>query len=131
MSITKMVTLDGTEITEHGKKFSDNESISASDVELDSGINKRYIRKNKKVFNLSFTYLPNLAAYTVDGRAGRDFLKSLAQKRGTISLVTKLSPESSDESFTVYATSYSETLIKRDVENRCAYYDVSMGFEEV
>lgn len=130
MSIVKLISLDGTEITEHNRKFSDNESISASDVELDSGINKRYIRKNKKVFNLSFTYLPNLSAYTVDGRAGRDFLKSLAQKRGTISLVTKLSPESSDESFTVYATSYSETLIKRHVDVNCNYYDVSIGFEE-
>lgn len=130
MSIVKLLSLDGTEITEHNRKFSDNEVISASDVELDSGINKRYIRKNKKTFSLNFTFLPNLSAYTVDGRAGRDFLKSLAQKRGTISLVTKLSPESPEESFTVYATSYSETLIRRDVEIKCSYYDLSISFEE-
>ena len=61
MSIVKLLSLDGVEITEHSRKYSGSESIAASDVELDSGINKRYIKKNKKTLSLSFSYLKSLA----------------------------------------------------------------------
>jgi hypothetical protein len=29
-----------------------------------------------------------------------------------------------------YVTSYNETLIKREVDQECAYYDVTISFEE-
>lgn len=130
MSIVKLLSLDGVEITEHSRKYSGSESIAASDVELDSGINKRYIKKNKKTMSLSFSYLPSLSIHTVDARVGRNYLQTLANKRGKVAVYIQLGPEESPQQYDAYVTSYSETLIKRDVANQCAYYDVSIALEE-
>ena len=130
MSIVKLLSLDGVEITEHSRKYSGSESIAASDVELDSGINKRYIKKNKKTLSLSFSYLPSLSIHTVDARAGRNYLQTIANKRGKVTVLIQLGPEESLQEYDAYVTSYSETLIKRDVASQCAYYDVSIALEE-
>lgn len=130
MSIVKLLSLDGVEITEHSRKYSGSESIAASDVELDSGINKRYIKKNKKTMSLSFSYLPSLSIHTVDARVGRNYLQTLANKRGKVAVYIQLGPEESPQQYDAYVTSYSETLIKRDVVTQCAYYDVSIALEE-
>ena len=130
MSIVKLLSLDGVEITEHSRKYSGSESIAASDVELDSGINKRYIKKNKKSLSLSFSYLPSLSIHTVDARVGRNYLQTLANKRGKVAVYIQLGPEESPQQYDAYVTSYSETLIKRDVATQCAYYDVSIALEE-
>ena len=130
MSIVKLLSLDGVEITEHSRKYSGSESIAASDVELDSGINKRYIKKNKKTLSLSFLYLPSLSIHTVDARVGRNYLQTLANKRGKVTVLIQLGPEESPQQYDAYVTSYSETLIKRDVASQCAYYDVSIALEE-
>lgn len=130
MSIVKLLSLDGVEITEHSRKYSGSESIAASDVELDSGINKRYIQKNKKSLSLSFSYLPSLAIHTVDARVGRNYLQTIANKRGKVAVYIQLGPEESPQQYDAYVTSYSETLIKRDVSTQCAYYDVSIALEE-
>jgi hypothetical protein len=130
MSIVHLLKIDNIEITEHSRKFSSSENISASDVELDSGINKRYIRKNKRQFSLNFTYLPSLAIHTVDARVGRNYLQQIAKKRGSVSIDIKLDPNEDYQTFEAYVTNYNETLIKRDVETQCAYYDVSIAFEE-
>ena len=128
--IISLFSVDGTEVTEHNRKYSGTKIINASDVELDAGINKRYIRKNKNSYTLSFTYLPNANTKTVDGRVGRDFLKSLAETGGKKLIAIKLSPAEAIESKYCYLSSYSESLIKRDVANSCSYYDVNITFEE-
>ena len=128
--IVKLLSLDGIEITEHNRKYSGTESIASSDVELDSGINKRYIRKNKQTLSLSFTYIPSLAIHTVDARVGRNYLQTIANKRGKVAVIVQLDPEGSPLQFDAYVTSYSETLIKRDVANQCAYYYVTLALEE-
>jgi hypothetical protein len=130
MSIVKLLSLDGVEITEHSRKYSGSESIAASDVELDSGINKRYIKKNKKTLSLSFTYLPSLSIHTVDARVGRNYLQTIANKRGKVAVYIQLGPEEAPQQYDAYVTNYSETLIKRDVASQCAYYDVSIALEE-
>lgn len=129
--IINLLSLDGVEITEHSRKFSGNESISANDVELDSGRNKRYLKKNKQTLSLSFTYLPSLAIHTVDARVGRNYLQSIANKRGKVAVSIKLGPDEDTQHYDAYVTSYSETLIKRDVTTQCAYYDVTIALEEV
>ena len=130
MSIVKLLSLDGVEITEHSRKYSGSESIAASDVELDSGINKRYIKKNKKSLSLSFSYLPSLSIHTVDARVGRNYLQTIGNKRGKVAVYIQLGPEEAPQQYDAYVTSYSETLIKRDVANQCAYYVVTIALEE-
>lgn len=128
--IISLLSIDGTEITEHNRKYNGGQTINASDVELDSGVNKRYIKKNKENFSISFTYLPNSATKSVDGRAARDFLKTVAETPGKKTINIKLSPVDPTKTILAYVSSYSETLIKREVDQECAYYDVTVNFEE-
>ena len=80
--------------------------------------------------SLSFSYLPSLSIHTVDARVGRNYLQTLANKRGKVAVYIQLGPEESPQQYDAYVTSYSETLIKRDVATQCAYYDVSIALEE-
>lgn len=129
-NIIYLVTIDGSEITEHNRNISGSEVFNTADIELASGNLKRYIKKNKKIFTLSFTYLPNLATYTVDGRVGRNYLKQMAEKRGAIEITVAESPSLITQTIEAYVTSYSETLIRREINNRLEFYDVTISFEE-
>jgi hypothetical protein len=128
--IISLFSINGTEITEHNRRYSGGQTINAADVELDSGINKRYIKKNKENFSVSFSYLPNAANKSVDGRAARDYLKGIAEAPGKKTVLIKLSPVDPIRTLMSYVTSYNETLIKREVDQECAYYDVTISFEE-
>lgn len=118
------------EITEHARTFSSEIQQSGSDIELARGKIKRYVQKNKRTFSLSFKYLPTLQEKTADGRKGRDYFNSLAQTRGLVYVLIKLDPNDEYRAYTCYINSYSETLLRRDLETNCAYYDVNMGLEE-
>lgn len=128
--LVHLIVMDGEEITEHGRSTSISTIQSGSDVELNRGITKRYVKKNKKSFNISFKYLPNSHEKTVDGRKGRDYLVSLVNKRNSILLKIKLDPSEGYREYECYINSYNETLIRRDIPSQCAYYDVSMEIEE-
>lgn len=128
--IISLFSINGIEITEHNRRYSGGQTINASDVELDAGINKRYIKKNKENFSISFSYLPNSANKTVDGRVARDFLKTVAETPGKKTILIKLSPVDPVKTLLSYVSSYNETLIKREVDQECAYYDVTISFEE-
>jgi hypothetical protein len=139
-SINNLITIDQwtgstpsplSKLTEGNRKYSDNEVISASDVNLDSGLTRRYIKKNKKSFSLSWTYLPEKPEHTIDGMYARNYVKTLANSVNKLYLTIKDSPDSDTQSFLVYPVSYSETLIKRDIAIDCSYYDVTFVCEEV
>lgn len=129
MSIYKLLSLNSIEITEHNRKISIGEAVSAEDIDLASGHRRRYYSRNKKQFSLSFTYLPNIQSKTVDARVGRDFLYSLANGSSTVSMSIELSP-GEVETFECYVDSYSESLIRRDYTTQCSYYDVSLTVTE-
>ena len=128
--LTHLITINGEEITEHNRKFSMTILQSGADVELGRGVIRRYIRKNKKDFNLTFTYLPNTVDKTVDGRKGRDYLNSISNTRGTVTISIKMSPTDEFETYTCFVNSYTEKLVRRDIGNACAYYDVTIGLGE-
>ena len=46
MDLYKLLTINGTEVTEHGRKVKINEEISANDIDLASGHRRRYYSKN-------------------------------------------------------------------------------------
>lgn len=128
-SLTELQKAD-CEITEHGRTFSSQIKQSGSDVELARGRIRRYVQKNKRDFSLSFKYLPTLQEATADGRKGRDFIYGLSQTKGVVYVLIKLDPNDSYRSYTCYINSYSETLLRRDLENACSYYDISISLEE-
>lgn len=130
MSIANLLSINNTELTAHNRKVSITEQISANDIDLASGHRRRFYTKNKKQFNLTWSYLPNLANKTVDSRAARDFLFSVANTSNYVSISIQLEPGGGFEQYNCYVDSYSESLIRRDLPAGCVYYDVSMALTE-
>ena len=130
MTIQKLLTINSTEITEHNRKVSVSEQIAANDIDLASGHRRRYYSRNKRQFNLTWSYLPSLQAQTVDGRVGRDFLNTIANSSASATVGIELEPNGGLTSYDCYIDSYSETLIRREYSTQCAYYDVSLTLTE-
>lgn len=130
MSIYKLLTINSTEITEHNRKLSVTEEIAANDINLASGHRRRFYSRNKKQFQLSWTYLPSLQSKTVDGRVGRDFLHTLANGSALASVSIELEPEAGFTTYECYIDSYSEDLVRREYATQCSYYDVSLTLTE-
>lgn len=129
MSIHKLLSINSTEITEHNRKISVAEQIAGNDIDLASGHRRRYYSRNKKQFLLNWSYLPSQQSKTVDGRVGRDFLYSLANGSAVATVLIELSP-GEYETFDCYIESYSESLLRREYETQCSYYDVSLNLVE-
>jgi len=128
--ITHLIVLNGQEITEHNRIFSGGFKLNSVDSELANGNKRRFIKNNKNTYALSFTYLPNSHTKTIDGRKARDYLLQLARTPSSISLSIKLDPAEPFYNTNVYVDSYSEVLIRRDIPNQCAYYDINMNLIE-
>ena len=48
MYLYKLLTINGTEVTEHGRKIKIDEEIAANDIDLASGHRRRYYSNNKQ-----------------------------------------------------------------------------------
>lgn len=129
-NITHLVVINGEEITEHNRRFDSSFKMNSSDVDLVNGDKRRFIKNNKRMYTLSFYYLPSTHTKTIDGRKARDFLLTLARTPSSASLSIKLDPTEPFYNTTVYVDSYSEALIRRDIPNQCAYYDVNITLVE-
>jgi hypothetical protein len=131
MTIISFLSLNGQELTEQGRTISDSISLNASDVELDEGMRKRYVKDSKRKFSFKWEYLPSLQAHTIDNRKARDYIKNLAlTTRAKIPMSIKLDPLKPAESVYVFVEDYSEELIRRDITTGCDYYSVSLSVEE-
>jgi hypothetical protein len=131
MTILSFLSLDGEELTEQGRKMTDSVNVNASSVELDSGVSRRYIKKNKRSFTFTWDWLPSLQSNTIDNRKSRDYIKSLVfSARTKILMDIKLDHQEDVESIYVYINDYSEDLIRRDPVNACDYYSVALTVEE-
>lgn len=131
MTITSFLSLNGQELTEQGRTISDSIVLNASDIELDEGMRKRYVKDSKRKFSFRWEYLPSLQAHTIDNRKSRDYIKDLAlTTRVKIPMLIKLDPLKAAESIYVFIEDYSEDLIRRDITTGCDYYSVSLSVEE-
>jgi len=131
MTIISFLSLNGQELTEIGRTVSDSIVFNASEVELDEGMRKRYVKDTKRKFSFKWEYLPSLQAHTLDNRKSRDYIKNLAlTTRVKIPMSIKLDALKAAESIYVYIEDYSEELTRRDVTNGCDYYSVSLSVEE-
>jgi len=129
-SLAVFVSINGTEITNHGRSASITEELNASDVETSSGRLRRFYQPNKKSLSLDFIYLPNTSEKTVDGRVGRNFLENLAVSSPRVLVSYKDEPTRANKQFYGFISSYSETIVRRDLLTQCTYYDVQLVIEE-
>ena len=131
MTVISFLSLNGQELTEKGRTISDSIVLNTSDIELDEGMRKRYVKDSKRKFSFKWEWLPSLDAHTIDNRKARDYIKNLAlTTRVKIPMLIKLDPLKAAESIYVFVEDYSEDLIRRDITTGCDYYSVSLSVEE-
>jgi hypothetical protein len=130
ISLLKFLSLNGVEITNHGRTVGISQTLSVSDLQTDSGRIRRFYKKNKKVLNFNFTYVPGSIEKTVDGRQARDFIYNLALNSPLVAVEYKDSPDGYPLFFNGFITNYQESVVRRDLKTQCIYYDVQFELEE-
>jgi hypothetical protein len=130
-SLAVFVSINGTELTNHNRVVSIAENINASDTETSAGRIKRFYRPNKRTMSFQFSYLPNTEEKTADGRVARNFIENLVRTAPKVLINYKDDPTGANKQFYGFITSYSESIVRRDLPTQCTYYDVQFDIEEV
>jgi hypothetical protein len=135
-----LILLDDKPLTNHNRKL--DMSVEPIFVETVNWNNrkKRYYkstnRAGRRVFNISWSWLPNSIEYTADNERGRDFIQQIASDpRGHVLKIINLDESGTapytETSYNVLVKDYNETLIRRDLANDVYFWDCSMSLEEV
>jgi len=135
-----LIMIDGKPLTNHNRTLAmDVEPIFVENRNWNNRKNRYYKSQNRsgrKVFNLSWSWLPNSINYTVDHGSGRDFIHQIAaDPRGHVLKIINLDESGTtpytETSYNVLIKNYNETLIRRDLSNDVYFWDCSMSLEEV
>jgi hypothetical protein len=129
-SLIKYMSLNNTQITVGGSVISATENLNVSDIETAAGRKKRFYKKNKKSINVSYSYIASSSDKTVDGREGRDFIHNLAVSAPYVFVSYRDDPNGVDEQFYGFIDSYSDSVIRRDIQNQCIYYEMTFDIME-
>jgi hypothetical protein len=139
-SIRTLFTLDNKPLTNHNRNI--EISLSPLFIENKNWNNRsnRYYKRatssGRRTFNLSWTMIPNSLEDTVDQKHGRDFLNSIAEDPDTHVLKVLNQDQNgltayTETSYTVFVRSYSETLVRRYIDEGVYLYDCNLSLEEV
>jgi len=125
------IWIDNVQLTDQGRTpVVRNRDERSTSVDLANGTRKKYIRAVKHSFNTSWDYLPDDTTCTIDGYAARTEMVNLIGDSDDSHTLRFFYKNNSYEEFTVFVTSYSETLIKRDPSSGVFIWQVSVDFEE-
>ena len=139
--IRNLLLLDNKSLTNQTRTFAINATPKFIENENWQGNVSRYYKNTaaskgaKRTFNLDWSFIPNEASFTVDLRESRNFLKQIAQDSDVHSLtiinqdINGVTPYTEDD-IDVFITSYSETLIRRDLSSESYYFSCNMVLEE-
>lgn len=139
--IRNLLLLDNKSLTNQTRTFAINATPRFIQNENWQGNTSRYYKNTaaskgaKRTFNLDWSFIPNEASFTVDLRESRNFLKEIAQDSDVHTLtiinqdVNGVTPYTEDD-IDVFITSYSETLIRRDLPSESYYFSCNMVLEE-
>lgn len=131
MSLNSLIRLNGTDITEHGRKYSATNSFENYDFELASGNKKRFYKGVDRQFQFSWTYVPDKASMSVDGKAARDYIKSIVESGANVILEIKESEDSEWKQYSCLITEYTENLLKHVLQSQCKYFDITLSMESL
>lgn len=138
-SIRTLLLLDGNPLTNHNR----NLDISRSPIYLEnrnwnnrsSRYYKRQSNSDRATFSISWSFLPNYREKTVDNRMARDYLLSIAEDPDvhTLKVINQnendLTPYT-ETTYNVFVRGYSESLIRRDLQDGVYYFDCNLTLEE-
>lgn len=130
--------LDNIPLSEHNRVFSFSQIPKYSVNTNWSGNSSVYFKtsKNKASFNIEWSFLPGKRDNTVDFHAGRDVVKALCSdpRSHTLkirNLDTNGLTAHTNQQYNVLVMDYSETLIRRDLNNNEYYWNCSVSFQEI
>lgn len=138
-AIQTFLILDGRPLTDHNRDL--DISISPNFTENKNWHNNksRYYKRTgsagRRTFNISWKSVPNLMDYTVDTRNGRDYISSVAEESDShvLKIINQdqsgLTPYT-ESTYTVFVRSYSESLVRRYIDEGVYLYDCSLVLEE-
>lgn len=129
-SLLSFFSLNYAEITEGNRSYNSSFVQNVSDVETIGGRIKRFYKNNKRSMSLSFRYIPSNSDKTIDGREGRDYIYNLAMNSPLVFVEYKDMPDLPKKNFYGYISSYQETIVRRDLNSQCTYYDIDFTIEE-
>jgi hypothetical protein len=140
--IRTLLLLDGKPLTNQTRTF--DYSLAPLFIENTNwaGDSSRYYKNSaangssKRTFNLKWSFIPNYSNKTVDNKESRNYIKSIAMDSDTHTLTVVSQDENgltpyTEEQITVFVSSFSENLIRRDLVDNVYYFDCSMTLEEV
>lgn len=140
--IRALLILDGKPLTNQTRTF--DYSVTPLFVENINwaGDSSRYYKNNaanssgKRTFNIKWSFIPNYSNKTVDYRESRNYLKTVAMDPDVHTLTIINQDENgvtpyTEENVTVFVSTFSENLIRRDLVDDVYYFDCSMTLEEV
>lgn len=137
-TIRTLISIDGKPLSEHNRKFSSSIIQSFIENRNWASARSRYYKSSngRKTFSINWTMLPSLRDQTVDKRFGRDKVHEIATDPDVHTL--KLLNFDSDGTtpyteteYNVLVKSYSENLIRRDINNNMYLWDCAIELEEV
>ena len=136
--IKPFFVLDGVPLSEHNKTTSFFETPKYIINNNWSGGKGVYFRtsKTKRSISIDWSFLPGKRDNTVDFHAGRDVLKALCsdQRSHTLkirNLDTNGLTVHTNEEYNVVVMDYSETLVRRDLNNDEYYWNCSISLQEL
>ena len=139
--IRNLLLLDNKSLTNQTRPFAINATPRFIQNVNWQGDTSRYYKNTaaskgaKRTFNLDWSFIPNEASFTVDLRESRNFLKEIAQDSDvhTLTIINQdvygVTPYTEND-IDVFITSYSETLIRRDLPSESYYFSCNMVLEE-
>lgn len=138
--IRTLLLLDGKPLTNHNRSLSMELQPIFTENKIWNNRKNRYYRSSsrgtRRQFSLSWSFVPNDSADTVDGKDGRDFFAQVAEDPDyhTLTVInmdaTGATPDT-ETTYNVLVKDYSERLIRRDLGNDIYLWDCSMTLEEV
>tara|TARA_B100000586_G_scaffold191527_1_gene140999 strand:+ start:765 stop:1265 length:501 start_codon:yes stop_codon:yes gene_type:complete len=135
-TVKSFFKVNGRELSAHNRQFSSKINFKVKDKVLASGNSRRYMIRTPEAYTLSYKYLPGPSAMTVDGQQARDFMFNLANlgQNVTIEYLPDYTSDQNDfdyKSIRARIKTYQESLIRRDENSGCYYYNVTIAFEEL
>src|SRR5690349_1906318 len=96
MAFNNMISLNGQELTDQGRIYTETLDKREVVVELASGLIKKYKKAYKKVFNIEWDWVPSDTPSTFDTKGARDAIRAAASTGSTMTLIVRNSILSSE-----------------------------------
>jgi hypothetical protein len=138
--IRTLLLLDNKPLTNHNRQLSMEVQPVFVENKIWNNRGNRYYKSSsrggRRVFNLSWSMVPNSSLQTADGKDGRDFFASIASDPDyhvlkIVNMDASGATPDTETEYNVLVKDYSEKIIRRDISNEIYLWDCSMTLEEV